>query len=146
MVAKLFMLSWAKLASANCCLIFTLHKYIRSIINLLVKDDWRSGVFSPKCITNPWNENANIFMILYWAQRRGIYLFELHLLRSTTSCELFESSGGRCVSSSVCRHHGLELDLCAGLTLWTGGLVLGSGPTPTWASVVICLWWLCVFV
>lgn len=64
---------------------------------------------------------------------------------STTSCELCESGSGRCVVPSVCRHRGLEGDLCAGLRLGTGGLVLRSGPSPAWASVVICWWWLFLY-
>lgn len=68
------------------------------------------------------------------------------LCGSTTSCELPESSSGRCVVSSACRHRGLEGDLCTGLRLGTGGLVLRSGPSPAWASVVICWWRLCISV
>lgn len=47
---------------------------------------------------------------------------------------------GRCVCPSVCRHHSLEVNLCGGLRLWTGVLVLGPGPAPTWASFVV-RWW-----
>ncbi len=69
-------------------------------------------------------------------------------LKKTASLQaVFESSRGRCVCPSVCRHH-----LCAGLRLWTGSLVIGPDRAPAWASVVIrrwqCVWqwWVCVCV
>lgn len=62
-------------------------------------------------------------------------LFTMNLLSYTASLQavtLFESRRWRCVCPSVCRHQ----NLCGRLRLWTGNLVLGPGPAPTWASVV----------
>lgn len=87
---------------------------------------------------------SSFYVARHWSHRRcsAVNLFKDAASHDAVRAEAVQykiREGGvsvrHCAVTTV-----LEVDLCGGLRLWTGGLVLGPGPAPALASVVTRRW------